>query len=398
MDLELYPLRPSARHCLMLIGNSMTQGIDILYELNKIYHEGLITLLEWRDLSEKYSCQLHTGRRAEMFSFFMDMHGRVFFYDIMQHISPQRIILSVRTTIDENHSLKLYTCFKIVKDKLDSNDGTDRLDLCTRLGNALLLKANAATDRHIRQFHCDRYVITNFLLIQQLRDGGFESRKRVIDTMMQCLPPDVDGNFAYLMYQLKIATSKVNANDLEEAEHGILDVLREVQFSNNSLMRALVYHDSSYVYRCIHSTTKRNEYVDKIADMSHKAIQTLDEFPPKTSTLGRILLLQMAKIYLGIDSKLNVDSETPLGANRIPAAMIVEQLRADIGNMETRREMFLQLCQARLHEDGNHMEKAMYCAQRALKLAEAGGYFPSDQENIQAYCTRLVIKVYPPAM
>jgi len=44
------------------------------------------------------------------------------------------------------------------------------------------------------------------------------------------------------------------------------------------------------------------------------------------------------------------------------------------------------------------MENAMYCAQRALKLAEAGGYFPSDQENIQAYCTRLVIKVYPPAM
>lgn len=387
-----------------LMWNVLNEGIDVLHALKIIRVRQLLPDNQCKQLLNRYSEEVYQTRRERLVAFCNDLrqgnniHGVL---DILRLISPRQMTQPVRTNVEVRYSFHLYKFFSEIKGNLDTgNDlgGLNRIQYCENFSASILRKAAEAPNVQRRQFEIDRYVTMEFLHIQQLRDGGFEARERLLDNMMQNLPDGVDRNYADLMYQLKIATSKVNARDLHDAELRISDVLGRVQFCNNSFLRAIIFHDSSYVYRCVHSNTGDPRYVDKIANMTYKAIQALEEdIPPETSPWGKILLLQMAKIYCGIDSNLNVHNEDPLPPrDKLAASEIVKQLRRDIKNMESRREMFFQLCQARIYEDDEDFEMAMYCATRALVLATLGGYYPSDRENIEAYQTRLVLRVLPP--
>ena len=400
VDLDLHRLRPRDRQRWIWILSCITQGIDILYELNRIRQVGLITVSQWRELSKTSSSQVQTHRRR-IPKFLNDIRQKVppnRLFRILAHISPQQIIAVLYTPIDEDYSSKLYDCFENIKNTLDTHNGTDRSQICIDLGNEMLMDANAESNVSERQRLCDSYVITEILRIQQSRDDGYLARKRLIDDMMQRLPTGVDGRFAYLMYELKIATSEVNEGKLQEAESKISMLIGQVEMYNTSFEKAIIYHDSSYVYRCIHRATKHTKYIDKVADCACKAIAILGRSSSYTCTLARIFYLNTAMTYLGIDVKLNVDICMPIISHLLTATVLVKHVRADMRNMEARREMHLQLCQARIHEADKEIEKAMYCAHMALGLTASGGYYESDRENIETYYTRMVLKLLPPAI
>lgn len=319
---------------------------------------------------------------------------------VFRLISPSRVRVNVRTNDNARYAFHLSYFFSEQKGFLDNKCVGNRLNYCQDFGNAILQAIRNPENNRRRQFLWDCQVILRFLQIQQLRDGGFDARKIVMDEMMENLPDEVDSGFAWLIYHVKIATLKVNEGDFRAAEQLFDDVLHQIPFCNNPFLKALVFHDGLYIFGHIFYETGNERYIDKAADMTYQAVGALNEGDSSIiNFLGRLVLLQLVMIYLGIHRNASVDNERQLVPRyKASAAVIICLLRQNYSNMESRREVFLQLCQARLYEDDGKLEEAVICADRAKSLTEFGGYYPSGRENIESYCTRLVLKLLPPAL
>lgn len=380
------------------------EGGDLMQVLFLLKSNGLVpeNLGKW--LLRKFSTQAYQNRKEERKEFVCSITSQVSslldLLDIFRQITPITRLANPRADDNPRHRGQLFTFFLQKKSILDNGGVENRLEMCQRDGNKLLLALNRPENARRQQILWDFYVLTRFLYIQQLRDGGFESRKEVIDEMMNNLPVEVDSGFAHLMYQVKMATSKVNAGDFDSAEQLFDDVLRNVQFCNNRFMKALVFHDGSYIYRNIYFHTGNEMYIERVDEMTRNAVLAQDEgLSPGSGFWSRLLLLQILKIYLDIDSSAKVNNERPLKPeHKMRAQEIVPQLCENFDSMESRREMSLRLCQARLKEDDNELEDAIYYTAKAKSLTCYGAYYSTDRENIELYYTKLVLKLLPPAL
>lgn len=369
-------------------------GNDLMNVLSIIEGHGMLSEFHVRHLLEKYSNQVCENRREERIQFVHDIEMLVpygMMLSIFRRISP-RLTVRVLTSDNDKYAFSLSGFFSEHKGLLDNRVVGNRVDYCQQLGNAMLHKMYNPENIQRQQFLSDCYVIVKFLQIQQLRDGGFEAPKKVLDEMMENLPRQVNSGFAWTLYQLKIAASEVYEGRFHSAEKHLNGVLSQIEMCNNRFSKALVFHDGLYIFGRIFYDTGNDEYIDKAEDMTYQAVVALNDC---RSPFERLVLQHLAMIYLGIDRNAYVDNQRALVPKyKAGAEEIFRQLHQDYPNLDSRREMFLLLCQARLHEDNGKLNLADNCAKRAKGLAEFGGYFPSDRENIESYCAKLDLNLY----
>lgn len=384
----------------------MKNELDILQSIFVLYKRGFLLKDKYRYLLQKYQC-LQDNKVDDIGKFLDDVKHAILIDDqhkVLRLLCQTLTIrgrnynespLVVYKGFDAEESFVMFLYFNDIKGILDNNLSDDRTTFCETLENKMLTSIRKNKCLNKRQQSFDRYITVIFLHIQQCRELPSEKRIPLLQNMVQNIPKDLDDSYARLVYQSKMASTYVYADELQKAESFVDDTLRVLSRCENPFYQVIAYYDCLVVYRCLFTKTHDLRYIDKTAKMFRKAMDILSEdVIHELSLWGTLLLLHMALAYLGVDIFLGIPRLEIPEAYILSAQQILVHLKGRV-KVSRRREMFLNLGFARFYElEAEYEIAVVYCC-LALNQADDGAYFKLDRENIEVYLNRLVAQVLP---
>lgn len=255
-----------------------------------------------------------------------------------------------------------------------------------------LKNCGAGSDPEQFQILVDKRVMTYFLLAQQFSD--MDERLKVMKRMRDSIPIDADRTVFNVIFHSYLSvicalkddatTAKGHEQQARFASHLCLPDIAGV------ILRLCIQYKNNVLFFKRHN---RDDLEHASTDFE-EIFQMFDSMSKDPELYGTIAKLEMVHTLLGIDWDLNVCDIVRIRSRDIERGKkIISALKEPC---ETRREMLLCLCRARLFENADPL-KAQEYAREALTLADDGSYYDIEKTNIRIYIENLEMKILPAA-